>query len=451
MPVYASLGVRTVINARGNATLAGGTLMDPAVLEAMAEAARSFVRIADLEAAASARIAAATGAEAGYATCGAAAALTLGTAAILVGLDPDRIDRCPQTDGRPDGMLVQRVHRNGYDHLVRAAGARLVEVGGTDGATADELDPRSTRAPRACSSRPTRSRPGCPSRRDRGRPSARAARPGRRLVNLPPRSNLRRLIGAGATSSRSAAERRSGARRRPGSWPGAPTSSGPSDCSTRISTCCRPRGRDARSLDRRPHAHPESWHRPLDEGGQGGDRRAARRAGALSGPRRGGGDRPLAAARRRAHRRPRGDRRVWRRGPSRCRRPTDRRADGDPGRSGGLWAVGDRGRAGVRASGPDHHAGRPRVSRRGPPARRGEPARRRGRAPVDAFAEPRLHQRSALASEHRPPGLDDVARRPERREVRDRIARDGDQVGGQTRPDRARGRRPGRALPRRRR
>src|SRR4029079_646879 len=56
MPVYAQLGVRTVINARGNATLAGGTLMDQAVLEAMAEAARSFVRIADLEVAASQRI-----------------------------------------------------------------------------------------------------------------------------------------------------------------------------------------------------------------------------------------------------------------------------------------------------------------------------------------------------------------------------------------------------------
>jgi L-seryl-tRNA(Ser) seleniumtransferase len=140
MSVYARLGVRTVINARGNATLAGGTLMDAAVLDAMAEAAGAFVRIADLEEAASARIAAATGAEAGYVTSGAAAGLTLGTAAILAGLDPDRIDRLPDTAGGRDAMVVQASHRNGYDHLVRAAGARLVEVGGPDGASAAELE-----------------------------------------------------------------------------------------------------------------------------------------------------------------------------------------------------------------------------------------------------------------------------------------------------------------------
>ena len=53
MTIYSSLGVRTVVNARGNATLAGGTLMAPEVVEAMAEAARSFVRIGDLQEAAS--------------------------------------------------------------------------------------------------------------------------------------------------------------------------------------------------------------------------------------------------------------------------------------------------------------------------------------------------------------------------------------------------------------
>lgn len=199
MTVYAGLGVRTLINVRGNATLAGGTLMDPAVLDAMADAARSFVRIADLEAAASTRIAAATGAEAGYATCGAAAALTLGTAAILAGLDPDRIDNLPQADGQPDGMLVQRVHRNGYDHLVRAAGARLVEVGGPEGATASELEsaiddriagvffqadeePAGLPLPEVIA---VAHRHGLPVLVDGS-------------VNLPPRSNLRRFIAAGA-------------------------------------------------------------------------------------------------------------------------------------------------------------------------------------------------------------------------------------------------------------
>ena len=76
MTIYNDLGVRTLINARGGATLAGGTLMEPEVVAAMAAAAESFVRIADLQEVASRRIAALTGAEAGYVTSGAAAGLT---------------------------------------------------------------------------------------------------------------------------------------------------------------------------------------------------------------------------------------------------------------------------------------------------------------------------------------------------------------------------------------
>ncbi len=134
MTIYGQLGVRTVVNARGCATLAGGTLMEPEVVAAMAEAARSFARIGDLQETASARIAALTGAEAGYVTAGAAAALTLGSAAMLAGLDPDRMDRLPDTGDGPSEIIVQASHRNPYDHLVRASGARLVEI-----TTAEEM------------------------------------------------------------------------------------------------------------------------------------------------------------------------------------------------------------------------------------------------------------------------------------------------------------------------
>jgi L-seryl-tRNA(Ser) seleniumtransferase len=139
MTIYSSLGVRTVVNARGNATLAGGTLMAPEVVAAMTEAAQSFVRIGDLQDAASRQIAEATGAEAGYVTTGAAAALTLGAAAMLTRLDPDRMDRLPDVGDGPREVVVQRAHRNPYDHLVRASGARLVEFGGVAGGTAAEM------------------------------------------------------------------------------------------------------------------------------------------------------------------------------------------------------------------------------------------------------------------------------------------------------------------------
>lgn len=135
MTIYERLGVRAVINARGCATLAGGTLMDLEVVTAMADAARSFVRIGDLQEVASARIARLTGAESGYITSGAAAALSLGSAAMLARLDPDRMDRLPDTQGGPSEIIVLASHRNPYDHLVRAAGARLVEC-----ATVDEMN-----------------------------------------------------------------------------------------------------------------------------------------------------------------------------------------------------------------------------------------------------------------------------------------------------------------------
>src|SRR5260370_30057948 len=53
----------------------------------------------------------------------------LAAAACLAGLDPARMDRLPDTSGLPNEIVVCREQRNGYDHALRAAGARLVEVG----------------------------------------------------------------------------------------------------------------------------------------------------------------------------------------------------------------------------------------------------------------------------------------------------------------------------------
>lgn len=126
---YEQLGVRRAINASGTLTRVGGSLMDRAVLEAMSEAARSFVRIDELQAAVGVRIAAWTGTEAALVTSGASAALTLAAAACLAGTDHAAMDRLPHADGRPREIIIPRSHRNGYDHALRAAGAVLIEVG----------------------------------------------------------------------------------------------------------------------------------------------------------------------------------------------------------------------------------------------------------------------------------------------------------------------------------
>jgi L-seryl-tRNA(Ser) seleniumtransferase len=127
--IYRRLGVRTVINAAGTQTSAGGTLMDPEVLEAMTEASRHFVRIAELQEAAGRVIADVTGAEAGYVTSGASAGITLAVAAAVVGMDIAKMDRLPDTTGMKNEVVVQRAHRNDYDHAARVAGVTLVEVG----------------------------------------------------------------------------------------------------------------------------------------------------------------------------------------------------------------------------------------------------------------------------------------------------------------------------------
>jgi D-glucosaminate-6-phosphate ammonia-lyase len=129
MNIYERRGVRTLINAKGPATRLSGGIMRPEVTAAMAEAARHCVDMAELEAHASQVIAAVTGAEAGYVASGAAACLTLATAACITGLEPGRMARLPDTTGMKNEVIVVRSQRNFYDHAVRAAGIRLVEVG----------------------------------------------------------------------------------------------------------------------------------------------------------------------------------------------------------------------------------------------------------------------------------------------------------------------------------
>jgi len=127
--IYRQRGVRTLINAKGPATRISGGIMRPEVIAAMAEAAGHCVDMAELEAHASQVIADVTGAEAGYVASGAAACLLLATAACVTGLEPGRMARLPETAGMKSEIIVVRSQRNFYDHAVRAAGIRLVEVG----------------------------------------------------------------------------------------------------------------------------------------------------------------------------------------------------------------------------------------------------------------------------------------------------------------------------------
>jgi L-seryl-tRNA(Ser) seleniumtransferase len=129
--VYAELGVTTVINGQGTMTYLGGSLPRPEVEAAMALAGQHFVPIAELEVAAGRRICALLKLPADYdaiVTCGAAAGMQSGLAGILTGNNPKFIEQIPDLTGMKSEVIIQRSHRNPFDHQLRATGAKLVVV-----------------------------------------------------------------------------------------------------------------------------------------------------------------------------------------------------------------------------------------------------------------------------------------------------------------------------------
>jgi L-seryl-tRNA(Ser) seleniumtransferase len=129
--VYDELGVTTVINGQGTMTVLGGSLMRPEVEAVMALAGRHFVSIPELEVAAGKRIAEMLKLPDGYSalvTSGAAAAMQSGLAGILTGDNPQFIQQLPDLTGMKSEVIIQKSHRNPFDHQLRSTGAKLVEI-----------------------------------------------------------------------------------------------------------------------------------------------------------------------------------------------------------------------------------------------------------------------------------------------------------------------------------
>ena len=85
MDIYDRLGVEKLINAAGNNTNIGGSLMAPEVFEAMMEAGRSFVDLVELSQKVGLEIARLARVEAAHVSSGAASGVVLATAACLTG------------------------------------------------------------------------------------------------------------------------------------------------------------------------------------------------------------------------------------------------------------------------------------------------------------------------------------------------------------------------------
>lgn len=128
---YEELGVTTLINCEGTMTTLGGSLPHPQLEAVMTMAARHFVSISKLEVAAGNRIAEMLKLPEGYTalvTSGAAAAIQSGLAGILTGSDEKLIRQLPDVTGMKSEVIIQKSHRNPFDHQLRSTGIKLIEI-----------------------------------------------------------------------------------------------------------------------------------------------------------------------------------------------------------------------------------------------------------------------------------------------------------------------------------
>src|SRR5438270_7000541 len=100
-------------------TVLCGSLMRPEVEAVMSLAGRHFVPILDLEVAAGNRLAQLLKLPDGYTalvTSGAAAAMQSGLAGILTGSSETYIKQLPDLTGLKSEVIIQKSHRNSFDH-----------------------------------------------------------------------------------------------------------------------------------------------------------------------------------------------------------------------------------------------------------------------------------------------------------------------------------------------
>ncbi|MEM2875914.1 MAG: hypothetical protein QXL67_03045 [Candidatus Bathyarchaeia archaeon] len=140
MSVYEKLGVKRVINALGNNTLLGGSILSKEVTDAMLDANTEFVDMWELHEKAGAAIAEVCGAEAGWVTPGAHAALVLSAAACITGKDEEKIRRLPNTEGMKNQIIIQACQRYFFDRAMETGGGELVVVGDEEGCSPELIE-----------------------------------------------------------------------------------------------------------------------------------------------------------------------------------------------------------------------------------------------------------------------------------------------------------------------
>jgi len=135
--------IRKIINAAGPVSVFGGGAPNEAASAAALAILPQPVEIAQLQALASERIAAAFGCEAGCVMAGSAAGIAIAVAATMTGTDPRKIAQLPDASGMKHRVVMQRGHDANFGTLVsqmiRLAGATADLIGTMEQCAPDEL------------------------------------------------------------------------------------------------------------------------------------------------------------------------------------------------------------------------------------------------------------------------------------------------------------------------
>jgi len=127
--IFKKLQVKPIVNAWGNGTGLGSSVLFEESIEAMSDIARVYVNLYDLSTKAGAYAAKLTRAPAAHITSGAASSLVLAAAACIAGKDLEKIQQLPNTEGLKNEIIIQRAHVSVFSQNFRIAGAKLVEIG----------------------------------------------------------------------------------------------------------------------------------------------------------------------------------------------------------------------------------------------------------------------------------------------------------------------------------
>jgi L-seryl-tRNA(Ser) seleniumtransferase len=136
--------VGTVINVSGTMTALGASRVGASVAETMADVLPHFVRMTELQAAASRLIARVTGGKAGCVTACTASGMVAAIAGCMTGADLGKIEQLPDTSGMKSECILQRGHAvnfgAGVRQMIRLTGASCVEIGSVNACGAYQFE-----------------------------------------------------------------------------------------------------------------------------------------------------------------------------------------------------------------------------------------------------------------------------------------------------------------------